>query len=163
MQKNKYQIGQIVIVIAGRKIVEKQVLQINGSRKEISYELGDARQGNIASFYIDNLIDLTRDYAPLPLSIGCDYSHKGGDKSSRIVYRGAINPSVVMVDDIDSNTYLESEIFETEEDFRKSVTIEKFVVVKTKADLIQELKDKVGTEITGDEVDKLLTEITKKY
>lgn len=151
MKKNKFNIGQIVIVIDGKKIKEKQVLEIDGTGDEISYELGDppAKKTTVKAHFCDVF---AREYMQDPV-FGRSGLMEAFPPRGRGI-RNASKPPVLVFDDLDSDTYLESEIFTTEDEFRKTVTIEKYPIEKTKAERLAEFKDAVS-KISNDDTHKI--------
>lgn len=151
MKKNKFNIGQIVIVIDGKKIKEKQVLEIDGTGDEISYELGDppANKTTIRGHFSDVF---AKEYMPSTFWGRNTGIHGFQYGDNRIRSAGA--PSVLVYDDLDSDTYLESEIFTSEDEFRKTVTIEKYPIEKTKAERLEDFKNAVS-KISSDDTHKI--------
>lgn len=152
MKTNKFNIGQTVIVIDDREIKEKTVLEINGTGDEISYELGDppreAKPHNNGHMTF-------RDHVSEHMS-KVVFSRQGCNGHVEMM-PPPIRPAGIFYTDFASSptdSYDESEIFATEDEFRKSVKITKYPVEKPKTDLLRDFKDAVS-KLTVDDSHKL--------
>lgn len=147
MQKNKFNIGQKVIVIDGRTIVEKEVIEIDGKGNEVSYTLSNTT--NAPKVRSSHFIDMFSD----PFFV---------ESHHRIMQRPLFKrPDYIMADDIDKNNnkYMESEIFESENDFRANVIITRpKPTQKELKEKLQEYADSLATK-GNPEVKSLLEKI----
>jgi len=144
MKTNKYSIGQNVIVIADRKIVQKTVATIDGEGEEISYGLKnkpvEKKKNVVTGRSIVDRMDhaWTREYFGSP---SVQFISNGRAVRSERSF-AHYNPSYMIVDDLDTDDedYLESEIFADEQDFRANVIIQ--FPAPTEAELVEAAKDR---------------------
>lgn len=149
MKTNKFNIGQSVIVIEDRKIVEKKVIEIDGSGEEIQY-----------------ILDVFKMPAPIvPATAPAQRPKERRITTFQEVFAGSFETMIWPL--ALPLKYPESEVFESEEDFRANVKI-KLVLVQepTKEELINQLKSHVEslsdtTGITA-EVGELIKKIHGK-
>lgn len=106
MIKNKFNIGQTVVVIEGRKVVEKIVESIKQGNKELEYALTGDTKSKIKA------VAIQRDTWPNGFA------------------RTYCDPAFLNIAVFDDGIYKESEIFENEKDFKDNLKIKKLPQVK---------------------------------
>jgi hypothetical protein len=133
MKINKFNIGQKVIVIDGRRVVEKIVTNISSSKDEIIYELINQDNDVVTCRARDHYTDWLNYYLVKPTP------------SMRNWGRNPNAYDTIVLDDVDTKTYKESEIFIDEADFRSNVKIKR--PEPTKEELVEKLK-KYATDLS---------------
>jgi len=128
MLKNKFNIGQTVIVVADREVVEKTVVGIKPKKDKLLYELSSTRFGekenkapSFAEFHTAFMsaikIDMDRSFRPSTYPVP-------QLKREELAYS---------LENYSTATYKESDIFTNEEEFRASVKIKALPPVPTPA------------------------------
>lgn len=142
MQKNKFNIGQKVIVVDGSEVVEREIATIDGTGEEVLYTLHPESNTYGFTAYMDMFLP------PPPISV-----------HSRLSERSPIMPYPDTVIKHTKKKFKQDDIFENEQDFRENVFIKRPKPSQT--DLKKKLKEVADSlASTGDkEVKELLDKI----